>query len=168
MNRLLAVARRVLLVPIFAAAYGWQDRLRGLPGPRIGLALPLREPSHHDAVPLIALAAVWLVAFALAARLVPVRVLPRLPAAVVRGLATFALLLALQALSLELVRQATLGFEWQLGSRTVAPAVAGLCAALATLVATPPRRAPAVAPEEDGVTAPERTTRLTATASAAP
>ncbi len=137
MSLLSALARRALFVPIVAAAYGWQDRLRGLPGPRIALVLPLREPSHHAAVPLVSLLAIWLAAFAIAAILVPVRCPP--VAAVLRGLGTFGAVLVLQAVSLQLVRQATTGFDWHAALTSSIPFIAGSCAAVATL-ATAPRR----------------------------
>ncbi len=165
MRHVPAVARRLLLVPIFAAAYGWQDRLHGLPGPRSELALPLREPSHQAAVPLIGLVVVWLAAFAIAALVVPVRVLPRPLAALVRGLVTFASIAVLQAVSLQLVRQATMGFAWHAALTTALPFIAGICAAVATLVASPPRRGPALAAEEVAAPSTERTSRLTANAS---
>jgi hypothetical protein len=165
MSRLLDGARRLLLVPIVAAAYGWQDRVRGLPGPRIGLTLPLHEPSHQASVPLLGLLAVWLAAFAIAAVVVPVRVVPRPLAALLRGVVTFAVICTLQAISLELVRQATMGFAWQAALTTAAPAIAGACAAVATLVATPRRRA--LAPDAGSVveTSSPRTPVLTAKAS---
>jgi hypothetical protein len=163
MSNVRAAARRLLLVPILAAAYGWQDLLRGLPGPRVDLVLPLREPSHQDAVPMIGLVAVWFAAFALAAYVVPVRVLPRTLAALLRGVLTFGLILALQALSLQLVRQATTGFAWHEAFATALPLIAGVCAAVATFVATPRRRAHAA--DVDVATSPERTPRLTANAS---
>jgi hypothetical protein len=165
MSQLVPIARRLLLVPIFAAAYGWQDRLRGVPGPRVALALPLREPSHQAAAPLIGLIAIWLAAFAIAALVVPVRVLPRSLAALLRGVVTFASIVALQALSIELVRQAAVGFAWHAALTTALPFIAGICAAVATLVASPPRRGPALAAEEVAAPSTERTSRLTANAS---
>jgi hypothetical protein len=169
MSNLLAVARRLLLVPILAAAYGWQDLLGGLPGPRVALALPLREPSHQAAVPLVGLVAVWFAAFAIAALAVPVRRLPRPLAALLRGVVTFASVAALQALSLQLVRQAAMGFEWHAALTTATPFIAGACAAVATLVVTPHRRAVKRAADVAGdgaaATSAERAPRLTVKAS---
>lgn len=145
MSVLSAIARRALLVLIGAAAYGWQDRLRGLPGPRVALVLPLREPSHHAAVPLAGLLVVWLVAFAVAAVVVPARVLPRPLTSLLRGVGTFAAVVVVQAVSLELVREATTGFAWHAALTGTTPYVAGGCAALATLVATPRRTRDAAA-----------------------
>ena len=145
MKLLLVAARRLLLVPLVAAAYGWQDVLRGLPGPRVALVLPLREPSHQAGVPLLGLLAVWLLAFAIAARVVPVRVLGRAPAALVRGGITFAVLVVVQAVSLELVREATLGLDWGAALVSAAPAIAGACAVAGTFLATPARRPPLAA-----------------------
>jgi hypothetical protein len=165
MSYLGAAGRRLLLLPIVAAAYGWQDRVRGLPGPRSALALPLREPSHQAAVPLIGLVAVWLAAFAIAAYVVPVRVLARPLAALVRGVLTVAVIVALQAVSIELVRQATMGFAWNAALATATPYIAGVCAAVATFVATPRRRALAPVVEDGPATSQERSSRLTAKAS---
>jgi hypothetical protein len=133
-TRATAIARRLLLLPIVAAAYGWQIRLRTLPGPRIELTLPLQEPSHHAAVSVAGLVLVWAGAFALAAVVAPVRRLPPALAALERGAATCALLVVLQALSIELVREATLGFAWHAALATPAPYVAGVCAAGGTLL----------------------------------
>jgi hypothetical protein len=165
MSHVLALARRLLLVPIFAAAYGWQDRVRGLPGPRVALALPLREPSHQAAAPLVGLIAIWLAAFAIAALVVPVRVLPRSAAALLRGVVTFASIVALEGLSIQLVRQGAMGFAWHAALTTATPFIAGACATAATLVVTPRRGGAVLA--EDGATATSAgpAPRLTAKAS---
>ena len=113
------------------AAYGWQDRLRGLPGPRVPLVLPLRDAGHQSAVPLAGLALLWLLAFAAAARLArPQRVLL---SAGVRAALAFAAVLALQAVSLQLVRQATVGFEWRAAAATAVPWLVAACAVVGTV-----------------------------------
>jgi hypothetical protein len=165
MSHVLALARRLLLVPIFAAAYGWQDRVRGLPGPRVALALPLREPSHQAAAPLVGLIAIWLAAFAIAALVVPVRVLPRSAAALLRGVVTFASIVALEGLSIQLVRQAAMGFAWHAALTTATPFVAGACATVATLVVTPRRGGAVLAEDGAAATSAGPAPRLTAKAS---
>jgi hypothetical protein len=137
-----ALARRALFVPIVGAAYGWQDRLRALPGPRIALVLPLREPSHQAAVPLVSVLAIWIAAFAIAAIAVPARCPPL--AAALRGLGAFGAILVVQAVSLQLVREATTGFDWHAALTGPIPFIAGTCAAVATVAATPRRTARAV------------------------
>jgi hypothetical protein len=126
-------ARALAAVLVVVAAYGWQDRLRGLPGPRVELVLPLREAGHHAASPLVGLVLLWLLAFAAAARLVRPRWLV-LSAGVRAGLA-FAAVLVLQAMSLQLVRQAAVGFQWQAAAATAVPWLVGACAAVATIAA---------------------------------
>jgi hypothetical protein len=136
MNRGAAILRRVLLFPIAAAAYGWQDHVRTLPGPRIALALPLQEPGHHASASILGVVAVWLAAFAIATAIAPPRRLPRPAGALLRGGATFALMIVVQAMSLQLVRQATLGFAWHAALTSATPYIAGTCAAIATLAFT--------------------------------
>jgi hypothetical protein len=136
MNRGVAILRRVLLFPIAAAAYGWQDHLRTLPGPRVAFALPLQEPGHHASASILGVIAVWLAAFAIAAAIAPPRRLPRPAGALLRGIVTFALMIAVQAMSLELVRQATLGFAWHAALTSATPYIAGTCAVISTLAFT--------------------------------
>lgn len=133
MNRAAAILRRVLIIPITAAAYGWQNHVRTLPGPRIALALPLQEPGHHASASILGVTAVWLAAFAIATAIAPPRRLPRPAGALLRGVVTFALMIVVQAVSLELVRQATLGFAWHAALTSATPYIAGACAAIATL-----------------------------------
>jgi hypothetical protein len=136
MNRASAILRRALVFPIAAAAYGWQDRVRTLPGPRVALALPLEEPGHHASASILGVTAIWLAAFAIATVIAPPRRLPRLAGALLRGVVTFALMIVVQGVSLELVRQATLGFAWQAALAGATPYIAGACAVIATLVFT--------------------------------
>jgi hypothetical protein len=124
---------RLLALAVVAAAYGWQDRLRGLPGPQVALVLPLRDAGHQAAVPLVGLAALWLLAFAVAARLARPRHV--LPAAAVRAALAFAAVLALQAVSLQLVRQATVGFQWGTAAATAVPWIVAACAVVGTIAA---------------------------------
>jgi hypothetical protein len=140
MSLLAASLRRVLVLPIAAAAYGWQTHVRTLPGPRISLALPLQEPSHHASVSLPGLVVVWLAAFAIAGVVAPARRLPRPAAAAIRGLATFGVMVVVQAVSLQLVREATLGFAWHAALIGAGPAIAGGCAAFGTLAVEPLQR----------------------------
>jgi hypothetical protein len=130
-------ARRLLAALVILAAFGWVDRIGGLPGPRVGLALPLREPSHHAAVPLFGLLAVWTAAWAIAALVARPRHV--LLAAAVRGAVAFAVVLATQAASIEVVRQAVAGFAWRAALATSSPYVAAGCASAATLLAASQR-----------------------------
>src|SRR5262249_52316627 len=50
-----ALVRRLAALGVAVAAYGWQDRLRGLPGPQVPLVLPLREAGHQASLSLVAL-----------------------------------------------------------------------------------------------------------------
>jgi hypothetical protein len=127
-------ARRVVAVFVFAAAYGAQDLVRSVPGPQVPLALPLRETGHAAGVPLVAFLALWLVAFALAARLAPpLRAHPALVVAV-RALVALGAMLVVQAVSFELVRQATLGLDWRAAVASASPWLVAACATLATLL----------------------------------
>jgi hypothetical protein len=83
----------------------------------------------------------------------------------VRGVLTVAVIVALQAVSIELVRQATMGFAWNAALATATPYIAGVCAAVATFVATPRRRALAPVVEDGPATSQERSSRLMAKAS---
>jgi hypothetical protein len=75
---------------------------------------------------------VWLAAFAIAAVVAPVRVLPAWLAALIRGTAAFSLIVILQAVSIQLVREAALGFAWYAALSNATPFVAAGCAAVAT------------------------------------
>jgi hypothetical protein len=122
--------RRPLLPLAVLVAQGLTDLARHLPGPpRVPLALPLRETGHQDAVGLVWLLAVWLAVFALVGRLSPPERLPAVVVALLRGLLATAAAIALQAASLELVRQAVLGLDWRGALTSAPPWIAGACAA---------------------------------------
>ena len=112
-RRTFAALGRALAIPFcVAASLGLIDALRTLPGPGIALALPLRETGHADRASLIVVVAAFALVFGLAARaLDPPRRRPWL-AALIQALAVLGCALALQAVSLQLVRQATFGFDW--------------------------------------------------------
>ncbi len=103
------------------ASVGLTDALRGLPGPSLALALPLGETGHDDRASLLVVVGCSALLFGLAAcalggeRPQPAR------GALVRAAIVLAGALTLQAVSLELVRQATLGFDWQAALRSPAP-----------------------------------------------
>jgi hypothetical protein len=131
MRRALSVlARTLLAVAIGLAAYGWQDRVRDLPGPRVALALPLREAGHHGSAALLGLLVVWLAAFAVIARVAPPR--HRLRAGLLRAGLAGSAVLGLQAASLQVTRQATFGFDWPAAAATAAPWLVAACALAAT------------------------------------
>jgi hypothetical protein len=109
---------------------GLIDALRSLPGPRLALALPLRETGHQDRASVAVVAAVFAVVFGLAAvTLEPARA-ARLRTALLRSTALLACALVLQAVSLQLVRQASLGLDWSGALGSPAPYVCALAALL--------------------------------------
>jgi len=105
--------RRLALAPLTIAlattASGWLYLLRpGLPGPRIGEALPLDELSRHDAAPLLWFVAVWAaaaLALALAARWARVE---RVTATVLLTVAVGAIVYLETVVSVAVVRQVSL------------------------------------------------------------
>ena len=125
----------VALVLALAASLGLFDALRSLPGPRLALALPLRETGHGDRVSILVVVAVPVVVFALAALLVDAS--PRHPrrTALWRAAGVLAGALALQAASLQLVLQASSGFDWAGALASPAPYVCALGALLGSLLA---------------------------------
>ncbi|MDP9259619.1 MAG: hypothetical protein M3Q31_24135 [Actinomycetota bacterium] len=109
---------------------GLIDALRSLPGPGLALALPLRETGHDDRASVVVVAGVFALVFGLAAvTLEPARA-PRLRTALLRSTALLACALVLQAVSLQLVRQASLGLDWRAAIGTPAPYVCALGALL--------------------------------------
>ena len=109
-------------IPIgLLASIGLIDALRRLPGPSLALALPLRETGHDDRASFVVVAGVSAVVFGLAglalgsARRRPLR------AALLRSAAVLGAALCLQAVSLQLVRQASLGLDWAGALRSPAP-----------------------------------------------
>ena len=101
------------------ASIGLTDALRGLPGPSLALALPLRETGHDDRASLLVVVGCSALVFGLAAR-----ALGGEHRHLWRGA------LALQAVSLELVRQATLGLDWETALRSPAPYASAIGALL--------------------------------------
>jgi hypothetical protein len=120
----------VALVAGVPASIGLTDALRGLPGPSLALALPLRETGHDDRASLLVVAGCSALVFGLAARALGAE--HRRPAlgALARAAIVLAGALALQAVSLELVRQATLGLDWGAALRSPAPYASSLGALL--------------------------------------
>jgi hypothetical protein len=108
-----------------AVSLGLVDALRTLPGPGLALALPLRETGHQDQASFVVVAAVFALVFGLAAlALGP----PRPRTALLRAAWLLACALTLQAVSLQLVRQASLGLDWRGAAGSAAPYVFALAA----------------------------------------
>jgi hypothetical protein len=136
---------RALLTPLVAiACVGWLELLRSAPGPRIGLVLPLREAGHADAVSAILLVVVVLAAFAALARVLPPTGSP-VVGACLRAAGAAAVIIVIQAASIELVRQAVIGFDWTAALRSPLPWLVGIGAALATLLVAGMQAEPAPA-----------------------
>ena len=120
-----------------AASLGLIDALRSLPGPGLALALPLRETGHQDRASLAVVAMVFALVFGLAAlELAPAPAHP-LRGALVRATALLGCALVLQAVSLQLVRQASLGLDWSGALGSAAPFVCALGALLGGVAAGP-------------------------------
>jgi hypothetical protein len=106
-------ALQVIAIPCgLVASIGLTDALRGLPGPGVALALPLRQPGHQDRASVVVVAASSAVVFGLLALALGSARRHRLRAAVLPAAAVFGCALTLQAVSLQLVRQASLGLDW--------------------------------------------------------
>ena len=138
-RRLRFVLEAAALAVGLPAAIGLTDALRGLPGPSIALALPLRETGHDDRASLLVIAGCSALVFGLAARALGGERPQPVLGALVRATVVLAGGLALQAVSLELVRQATLGFDWEAALRSPAPYVTAIGALVGIAAA---RRAP--------------------------
>jgi hypothetical protein len=145
-RRALRLLAQAVAVPLgLAASLGIIDLLRTLPGPGLALALPLRATGHADRASIVVVAGSSAVVFGLAAlaldrpRPHPFRA-PLLRAAALLGCA-----LTLQAISLQLVRQASLGLDWSGALASPAPFVCALgafmgCSAVAVAAVSSDRR----------------------------
>jgi hypothetical protein len=135
MRRSLQWLAELLAVPLgLAASLGLIDALRSLPGPGLALALPLRETGHDDRASVFVVVGAAALVFALAAALAPAR--GRCPSAgLARSLAVLAGALVLEALSLQLVRQASVGLDWRAALGSPAPYACALGALLGNLAA---------------------------------
>ena len=133
-RRAARVAGEILAVPVgLAASLGLIDALRSLPGPSLALALPLRETGHRDGASVIVVLGVSALVFGLAACILPARRAHRV--ALLRAGAVLVAALVLQAVSLQLVRQADLGLDWSGAIRSLAPYVCALGMALGSAAA---------------------------------
>ena len=139
-NGLRSIASQLVVAPFAIAGYGLLDRARSSPGPRIALVLPLRETGHADAVSVLALVTVWLAVFGLAALLAPASRQRVATLALGRAGIALALLAAVQAFCLQLVRQGAAGFDWAAAAGSASVYIAAVCALVATLACAPLRR----------------------------
>jgi hypothetical protein len=157
-RRSLAALGRALAIPLgVAAALGLVDALRSLPGPGIALALPLRETGHDDRASLAVVVAAFALVFGLAALALDPPRRRRKLAAPLRALIVLGSALALQAVSLQLVRQATLGFDWAGALGSPAPfvcAFGALCGIVAVELAPSSDRGRGAGHEEHPVEGP--------------
>lgn len=133
------LARAVLLALAWGvavlAALGLVARFRAVPGPRVGLSLPLQEAGHLDGASLIVIAISTLAVFGLLALLIRT---PRdriLTDAAARSMLVLAWSLTIQAISLQLTRQASLGLDWAGAFRSPTPWIFATSAYLATAAA---------------------------------
>jgi hypothetical protein len=111
----------VALVACLVASIGLTDALRHVPGPAVALALPLRETGHDDRASLFVIAGCSALVFGLAALALARTAGRPLRAALLRLPFVLAGTLAIQALSLQLVRQASLGLDWNGALRSAGP-----------------------------------------------
>ena len=139
-----------LLLAVIFAATGWLYVVgqTGVPGPKVGEALPLDELARRSSVPLPMFVAVWLAAgLALGAAARWAR-LQRTVAVAAFTLATGFLLYVAAGLSFLVTRQvsarAALHSAERLGSVYLASVLVGLAVAVVALPRAPGRRAPAV------------------------
>jgi hypothetical protein len=134
---------RALVTPLVAlACVGWLELLRTAPGPRLGLVLPLREAGHADGVSIFVLFLVVGGGFALLARALP----PTgslVVSACLRAIGAGAVIVVAQASSIELVRQAVIGFDWSAAARSPLPWLFAIGAGLATVFVVVARPVPA-------------------------
>jgi hypothetical protein len=114
------------------AGLGLILQFRTLPGPRIGMMLPLQSTSHRDGASLVAIGAATLVLFGLATCVLPVRRGRIAIESAVRAVLVFAWALAIQAVSMQLIGQTTFGFDWGAAVHTSSPWLFAASALLAT------------------------------------
>jgi hypothetical protein len=114
------------------ASLGLILQFRTLPGPSIGMTLPLQATSHRDGASLTAIAAATLLLFGLMACVLPGRRGRIVIDAVARAVLACAWTIAIQAVSLQLTGQSTFGFDWSGAVRTPAPWWFAATALLAT------------------------------------
>jgi hypothetical protein len=124
------VLEAIALVACLVAATGLTDALRHVPGPSIALALPLRETGHDDRASLLVVAGCSAVVFGLEALALGRATVHPLRGALLRAPVVLCGALVLQAVSLELVRQATLGLDWNAALLSPGPYVTALGALL--------------------------------------
>ncbi len=133
-RRLARALGETFAVPVgLAASLGLIDALRSLPGPALALALPLRETGHGDRASFIVVLGASALVFGLAAFVMPAR--RSLLTPVLRSAGVLALALVVQAVSLELVRQATLGLDAGAAVRSGGPFVCALGSLLGAVAA---------------------------------
>lgn len=149
-----ALLRKLALPPLFLAiafaSTGWLYAVRagGVPGPRVGQALPLDELAKHASAPLAWFVVVWAGAAVLLAALARWARVERLTAAFVFALATSTFVYVATGISLAITRQIpardALHVAGKLGVVYLPAAVVGIVVAAFGSSAGKRRRAPAV------------------------
>jgi hypothetical protein len=135
-RRALQVVAELIAIPAgLVVSLGLIDALRSLPGPGLPLALPLRETGHQDRASLAVVVVVFALVFGLVALALEWPHAHRLYVALARAAALLACALVLQAVSLQLVRQASLGLDWSAALGSAAPWVCALAALLGSALA---------------------------------
>jgi lysyl-tRNA synthetase, class II len=129
-----------LVVLVSAAATGWLYVVRpGLPGPRIGEALPLDELSRHSSAPLVSYLLVWAATGLLLGVVLRWARVERLTAALLLALAVGLWVYLTDALSIAVVRQIPARDALDLAGRVHAVYLASALAGLGGALVTKPR-----------------------------
>jgi len=143
MRAVALLGSRIAAVPLgLAASLGLIDAGRSLPGPSLALALPLRETGHDDRASYLVVAGACALVFGLIALALEPGRRPTPGAELLHTAGVLACALVLQGISLQLIRQATLGLDWHAAISSPAPFVCALGALLG-------RRAAALAASSD-------------------
>jgi enterochelin esterase-like enzyme len=108
--------RTLAVLAAFLAGWGWVEFLHGvrLPGPQAVDAAPLYENASRDVMPALLVAGVWAGVAVVADRLAG----RRLPWRATAALGLLVLMVAVQAVQLEIVRQSVFGFDVSAAVRT--------------------------------------------------
>jgi hypothetical protein len=131
------LAEAIAIPAGLVASLGLVDALRSLPGPSLALTLPLRETGHDDRASVAVVVIVFALVFGLAGLALDAARPDSLRTALARSGALLGCALVLQAVSVQLVRQASLGFDWSGALGSPAPFVCAFGALLGIAAAGP-------------------------------